>query len=116
MHAGELDPSAQGITMQFLFAFGLTGLTVIIHALGTLGAVAHLSRVWQRNKAKQRALASEIQIVRVVSILLLLHLLEAGVWALSFRAARVLPDLETAVYFSLTSHPRAQGHDILLHQ
>lgn|SRR5262245_12790870 len=100
--------------MQFLFAFGLTGLTVIIHALGTLEAIAHLSRAWRRRKAKQRALNSEIQIVRVVSILLLLHLLEAGVWATFFLATRLLPDFETAFYYSLTSYTTVGYGDVVL--
>ncbi len=100
--------------MQLLFAFGLTGLTVIIHAFGTLEAIAHLSRAWQRRKEKQRALASEILIVRVVSILLILHLLEAGVWAMFFLVTRVLPDLETSFYFSLTSYTTVGYGDVVL--
>jgi hypothetical protein len=100
--------------MQILFALGLTSITVLIHALGTLEAIAHLSRVWQRTLAKQRLLASEVHIVRVVSILLLLHLLEAGIWATFFVAAGVLPDLETAVYFSLTSYTTIGYGDVVL--
>lgn len=105
---------AQDILMQFLFGFGLTGLTVIIHALGTLEAIAHLSRVWQRRKAKQGALVPVIQIVRVVSFLLLLHLVEAGVWATFFVVAGVLPDIDTAIYFSLTSYTTVGYGDVVL--
>lgn len=100
--------------MQILFAFGLTSVTVIIHALGTLEAIAHLSRVWQRRKAKQRLLVSELQMVRMVSVLLLLHLLEAGVWAIFFYVAGVLPDIETAIYFSLTSYTTVGYGDVVL--
>jgi hypothetical protein len=100
--------------MQILFAFGLTGLTVFIHALGTLQAIAHFSRAWQRRKEKRKALASEFLIVRVVSILLLLHLLEAGVWAVFFMVTRLLPDFETAVYFSLTSYTTVGYGDVVL--
>ena len=100
--------------MQILFAFGLTGLTVFIHALGTLQAIAHFSRAWQRRKEKRKALASEFLIVRVVSILLLLHLLEAGVWALFFMVTKLLPDFETAVYFSLTSYTTVGYGDVVL--
>src|SRR4051794_37329717 len=100
--------------MQFLFAFVLTSVTVVIHAMGTLEAIAHLSRVWQRQIAKPRSLTSEAQIVRVVSVLLLLHLLEAGVWATFFVVAGVLPDLDTAVYFSLTSYTTVGYGDVVL--
>jgi hypothetical protein len=99
--------------MQFLFAFGLTSVTVIIHAFGTLEAIAHLSRV-RRRIAEQRPLIAKVQIVRVVSVLLLLHLLEAGVWATFFLAAGVLPDVETAMYFSLTSYTTVGYGDVVL--
>ena len=100
--------------MQFLVAFGLASVTVVIHALGTLEAIAHLSRVWQRRIAKQRPLASEVQIVRMVSVLLLLHLIEAGMWGSFFVVAGMLPDLETAVYFSLTSYTTVGYGDVVL--
>lgn len=105
---------SDGISMLFLFAFGLTGLTVIIHAVGTLEAIAHLSRARLRSGAKRGALASEIQIVRVVSVLLFLHLLEAGVWATFFLVTGVLPDFETAMYFSLTSYTTVGYGDVVL--
>src|SRR5262245_59177208 len=100
--------------MQLLFAFGLAAFTVIIHALGTLEAIAHLSRIWQQRKAKKRAFAEEAHIVRIVSILLLLHLLEAEAWATFYLAAGVVPDLNTATYFSLTSYTTVGYGDIVL--
>ncbi len=102
------------MTRVLLFAFGLICVTVIIHALGTLEAFAHLSRVWQRRRGNQGRLTSEIQIVRVVSVLLLLHLVEAGVWAGVFRVSGVLPDIETAIYFSITSYTTVGYGDVLL--
>jgi hypothetical protein len=102
------------MTLALLFAFGLISVTVIIHALGTLEAFAHLSRVWQRRKEKQGRLTSEIQIVRVVSVLLLLHLVEAAAWAGFFRVSGVLPDIETAIYFSITSYTTVGYGDVVL--
>src|SRR5436305_649314 len=85
-------------SLLLLLAFGLTSATVIIHAFGTFVAIAHLSRVWQRNKGNQGAFVLVIQILRVVSVLLLLHWVEAGLWAGFFLASGALPDLETATY------------------
>lgn len=100
--------------VQLLFAFGLTCATVIIHALGTLAAIAHLARVWQQRKRSHGWLASEIQIVQVVSVLLLLHLAEAGVWAGIYRLSGLLPDLESAIYFSITSYTTVGYGDVVL--
>ncbi len=100
--------------MQLVFAFGLASATVVIHALGTLEAIAHLGRVWRRRNGEQRFLASEIQIVRIISVLLLLHLVEAGVWAGFHVISGVLPDMETAIYFSLTSYTTVGYGDVVL--
>jgi hypothetical protein len=100
--------------MPFLCAFGLTCATVLIHALGTLQAIAHTSRVWARRKGREGPLASALQIVRLVAALMLVHLVEAGVWALFFLVARLLPDLDTAFYFSLTSYTTVGYGDVVL--
>jgi voltage-gated potassium channel Kch len=100
--------------MPFLYAFALAAVSVMIHALGTLGAIIQLSRVRPGEKARQGPLASSFQIVRVVAVLLLLHLLEAGAWATFFVVAELLPDMDTAVYFSLTSYTTVGYGDVVL--
>lgn len=102
------------MVIALLWAFVLIGVTVLVHALGTLEAFAHLSRVWQRRQTRPRLLTSEIQIVRVVCALLLLHLVEAGAWAVLYRLSGALPDIETAVYFSITSYTTVGYGDVLL--
>jgi hypothetical protein len=102
------------MAMALLLALGLTSVTVKIHALGTLAAFARLSRVWQGRKERPGFLAAETQMVRVVCVLLLLHLIEAGVWAGVFRVASLLPDFETAIYFSITNYATVGYGDVLL--
>lgn len=97
-----------------LLALGLTAVTVMIHAFGTLEAIAYLSRVWQRKKGKQGSLVSVLLILRVVSVLLVLHWVEAGIWAGFFLVSEALPDLETAMYFSLTSYTTLGYGDVVL--
>jgi voltage-gated potassium channel len=100
--------------MQLALAFGLICATVVIHALGTLEAMTHLSRKWKQSAGKPRLLASEIMMARVVSVLLFLHLVEAGVWAGLFVISGILPDLETALYFSITSYTTVGYGDVVL--
>jgi voltage-gated potassium channel Kch len=99
--------------VQLLFAFGLICATVIIHALGTMAATARFGRVWQQKK-DQGVLAAEMQIVRTVALLLALHLLEAVAWAALYLIAGALPNLETAIYFSLTSYTTVGYGDVVL--
>jgi len=102
------------MTVPLLIAFGLMGVTVLLHALGTLETIVYLSRVSRQKTARPKTLASELQIVHLVGVLLLLHLLEAGVWAAFLLAAGTLPDFETAVYFSLTSYTTVGYGDVVL--
>jgi hypothetical protein len=97
-----------------LLVLGLTCITVLIHALGTLVAIAHRARVLKQKEEHHRPLAAELQIVRVVSVLLLFHLAEAGVWAAVYWFAGLLPDMETAIYFSITSYTTVGYGDVLL--
>jgi hypothetical protein len=100
--------------LQLVVAFGLICATVIVHALGTLEAIAHLGRTWRQRKQHRRRMTAEIQIVRVISVLLLLHLAEAGIWAGFYRLSGLLPDMETAIYFSITSYTTVGYGDVVL--
>jgi hypothetical protein len=102
------------MVVPLLFAFGLVSATVIIHALGTWEAIAYLTRIWSHRKESTGFLTTEFRIVRVVSILLLLHLAEAGVWAGFYWISGVLPDFDTAIYFSITSYTTVGYGDVVL--
>jgi len=108
------DRDGVAMMLQLVIAFGLICVTVVIHAVGTLEAISHLARKWKQAENNRRFLASEIQVVRVVTILLLLHLLEAGAWAALYTIGGFLPDVETAVYFSITSYTTVGYGDVLL--
>lgn len=97
-----------------LVALGLTTATVVLHGLGTLAAVAHLGRVWRRHAPVRHRLMAEVQLARAVGVLLLLHFAEAGAWAGAYRLLDLLPDLETACYFSITSYTTVGYGDVVL--
>jgi voltage-gated potassium channel len=97
-----------------LSALGLTVLTVIMHALGTLLLSRRINRLWEARRQSLRQLGAELLVARLVGGLLLLHLAEAIVWALFFLLIGLLPDLEAAAYFSLTSYTTVGYGDLLL--
>ena len=100
--------------ISLLFALGLICATVLIHALGTWGTLAYLARVWSKKKSHQGFLVIEHLVLRVVCLLLMLHFIEAGIWAGFYRISGVIPEFETALYFSITSYTTLGYGDVLL--
>jgi hypothetical protein len=54
-----------------------------------------------------------LALTRLVSLLLVLHLLEMTCWAAAYTAAGVFPDFETSVYYSLKSYTTVGYGDVL---
>jgi hypothetical protein len=52
-------------------------------------------------------------LTRLVSLLLVLHLVEMVVWAAAYVAGNVLPDFEAALYYSLKSYTTVGYGDVL---
>ena len=98
---------------QLLLALGLTSATVAIHAIGTVYIVVPLARVWRKKSASETPPRAIWVLTRLVSFLLVLHLVEMAVWAAAFAAAAVLGDFETALYYSLTSYTTVGYGDVL---
>jgi hypothetical protein len=96
-----------------LLAFVLTGVSVVIHAFGTLAVIDRLGAVLEKRQDRGR-LASGMLTICVVCVLLILHLLEALAWAALYWLAGALPDGETAFYFSLTSYTTLGYGDVVL--
>src|SRR5438128_2676306 len=95
-------------------AFILIGVSVVIHGLGTMVVIVRLTSALQRREARRGRMALGMLTIRVVSSLLLLHLVEASAWASLYWASRSLPDAETAFYFSLTSYTTVGYGDVVL--
>ena len=102
------------MTRLLLMALGLTSATVAIHAFGTVPVVLPLSGIWARRTPSAEKPAAVIPLTRLVSGLLLLHLVEVSVWAAAFTVFDLLPDFETSMYFSLTSFTTVGYGDVVL--
>jgi voltage-gated potassium channel len=97
-----------------LAALGLTAVTVVIHGAGTMAATGRAARLWAKQGSVHGLLATELLMAQLVLMLLLFHLAEALVWALFYLSIDVLPDLESAAYFSLTSYTTVGYGDVVL--
>jgi hypothetical protein len=101
------------VIKQLLLALMLSSATVLIHAVGIVYVVLPLAGVWRTKAAMHRRVVPVMGLSRLVSGLLILHLVEIGIWAIAFAALSVLPDFETALYFSLKSYTTVGYGDVL---
>jgi hypothetical protein len=99
---------------ELLLAFGLASVTVVVHALGTVHVVVPAAGLWRRRVVAMYIPTPIWTLTRLVSLLLILHLVEMAIWAAAFAAADVLPNFETALYFSLKSYTTVGYGDVLL--
>jgi hypothetical protein len=98
---------------QLLLALVLTSATVAIHAAGTIYVAAPLGGLSRRRGTASEPLAGTMPLIRLVSCLLLLHVMEMCVWAAAFSAMGIFADFETAVYYSFKSYTTVGYGDVL---
>ena len=108
----QQDPN-QSMIQQLLFALALTSVTVVLHAVGTVHIVIPATGIWKGITASSAVPRPVWALIRLVSLLLVLHLMETAVWAAAYAAGNVLPDFETALYYSLKSYATVGYGDVL---
>ena len=80
------------------------GMLLLIHALAGVRQVLDSSNVFRRVGL----------LLRVFVWIVLLHLVQVALWAFVFVRAGELPNLETAVYFSLVTYTTIGFGDVVL--
>lgn len=99
---------------QLLLALGLSSGTVLIHIIGIVYLVLPLAGQWHKKAESRTSAVPAMALSRLVSGLLILHVIEMAIWAIAFALLSMLPDLETSLYFSLTSYTTVGYGDVLL--
>src|SRR5215475_11973366 len=96
-----------------LLAFSLLAACVIVQSTGMLLLIHWLARVphvIESPKARRRAGL----LLGLFVCIVLLHLIQVGLWAVVYWQAREVPTLETAVYFSLITYTTIGFGDVVL--
>jgi voltage-gated potassium channel len=94
-------------------ALALLAACVIVQSLGMLLLIHWLARV--RHVLESPSVVSRVALLlRLIVSIVLLHLIQIGLWAAVFWQAGALPTLETAVYLSLVTYTTIGFGDIVL--
>jgi voltage-gated potassium channel len=96
-----------------LLAIALLAACVVVQSGGMLLLIRWLARV--RHVLESTSVYRRVGLLlRLFLSIMLLHLLQIGLWAVVFWQARELPTLETAVYFSIATYTTIGFGDVVL--
>lgn len=98
---------------QSLFAIALASVTVVLHAAGTVILVIPLAGAMSRQSDSPRSPRAVWTLTRLVSMLLILHLVEMATWAAAYYVTGVFDNYETSLYYSLKSYTTVGYGDVL---
>ena len=100
---------------ELLIAFAIVAICVVIHAGGiALFAQFLTSRFPPENLTTVSRQA--LVLIVVFAVVISLHLIETGIWAVFYFWNNLFPDYETALYFSLGSYSTIGYGDVVLSQ
>jgi len=97
---------------KLLVGWSLMAICVAVHASGVSAAMRWLS--WLPPQASQTFLGSTWLFTRVAAWIILLHLVEIGVWGSFYAWQGAMPDLQSAVYFSAVTYTTTGYGDLVL--
>jgi len=102
------------MTKELLSAFAIVGVCLVIHVFG----ITMLGEELVRRRAKIEARTGFWFVAGLLTVVfglvIVLHLLEALVWAIFYDKASLFPNFETSLYFSLESYSTIGYGDVLL--
>ena len=96
-----------------VIALALLAACVIVQSLGMLLLIHWLTRV--RHLLESSSIVDRVGLLlRLIISIVLVHLIQIGLWAAVFWQSGQLPTLETAVYFSLITYTTIGFGDVVL--
>ena len=93
---------------------GIISATVLIHTIGLIGVTRLMQAVRRWFRLHRHEAGRTAAMVATVLALFVVHGAEIWLWAFVYRAIGAIPDLESAVYFSLTTFATIGFGDLVL--
>jgi len=105
-----------GMLAQLASAFVVVSICVLIHTCGMVILAEWLLK--RRAAFERRAGITRLTLllIAVFSVIVVLHLGEAAIWAFFYQQRGLFPDYESSLYFSLKSYSTVGYGDVLLPQ
>jgi len=101
----------------YLIGIGIVAITVILHAVGTIGWIHHLARRYPEGQGLGRMSSALYVLLTTVVMAISLHALQIAIWATAYLVLVPTGDLQTmeqALYFSFVTFTTLGYGDITL--
>ena len=99
---------------ELLVAFAIVAVGLLLH----VGAIVSLADwMLDRRERRQQEISTfgyMILLLVAFSAIIILHMVEIGIWALFYYGCSLFQDFETALYFSTTSYTTIGFGDVVL--
>lgn len=92
--------------------WALVALTVIVHAAGLVIAIKPVLK--SAAIARKRFCPVTRLVVKTVSWLIVIHMMEIAVWAVFYWVSRCFPTFESSLYFSAVTYTTVGYGDLIL--
>jgi Ion channel len=101
---------------ELILAFAIVAICTVIHASSMVLFAQWLIQKRRGFQGNPGMVRDSLLLITVVAIVILLHLIETGIWAAFYLERQLFPDYETAFYFSLGSFTTIGYGDVVLPQ
>ena len=99
---------------ELLVAFGIVAVCLLLH-VATIVLLADWMLDHHEKRREQMGMPGyAILLIFAFSVIIVLHMVEIGLWGVLYFARSLFPDLETSLYFSITSYTTIGFGDVLL--
>jgi len=99
---------------ELLVAFGIVAVCLLLHVVSIVLLADWMLDRREKSKEQMGMLSYILLLIAAFSVIILLHMVEIGVWAIFYYARSLFQDLETALYFSITSYTTIGFGDVVL--
>ena len=99
---------------ELLTALGIMGVCLAIHLTGMLLMADKLLDRREQMAKRTSHLFIAVLLFLIFTVLVLLHLVEAAVWAVFYKWNNLFPNFETCLYFSLGTYSTIGYGDTVL--
>ena len=99
---------------ELLVAFGIVAACLLLHVVSIVLLADWLLDRRERSKEQMGMLSYMLLLIAAFSVIILLHMVEIGIWAIFYYANSLFQDFETALYFSITSYTTIGFGDVVL--